>query len=166
MTLALLKTRSSIVLYFRYQAIAGIFLIAGVLRASAPVFGLGLAVKLGLFPFHLWVVPVLTASPTWLLFTLLVPLKLPIYLLRSGLEIVCLPSLVVGALLATGESAPVAVVAARRIMARGLIVVAKGHALFSLFFGAYAATLAAFLDSRTRFIGVLGLIGIPPLPLF
>ena len=139
------------VLYFRYQAIAGVFLIAGILGGSHAVFSLGLLVKLGLFPFHMWVVPVLTACPAWMLFTLLVPLKLPIYLLRGGLEGLCIPRLAAGAALATAETSPVAVIAARRIMSRGLVVLAKGHALFWLFFVAYAATLAAFLVPRTRF---------------
>ena len=151
MTLPLLGSRPAIVLYFRYQAIAGVFLIAGILTGSYTVFSLGLLVKLGLFPFHLWVIPVLTTCPAWILFTSLVPLKLPVYLLRSGLEALCIPRLALGAALASAEGTAVAVIAARRIMSRALVVLAKGHGLFWLFFTAYAATLVAFLLPGTRF---------------
>ena len=77
----------SVVIYFIYQAIASILIISGIIRnyinINSYLFIAGVFVKLGIFPFHLWVLPVLSGCSHLIIFTLLIPVKLPIYMLRN-----------------------------------------------------------------------------------
>merc|ERR1711963_658361 len=57
----------SVIIYFIYQAVARILIMAGIM------------VKLGIFPFHVWVLPVLKGCSLWAFLVLLIPVKLPIY---------------------------------------------------------------------------------------
>merc|ERR1712012_544708 len=63
----------SVIIYFIYQAVARILIMAGFLRriidSSRVLIMVGIIVKLGIFPFHVWVLPVLKGCSLWAFFS-------------------------------------------------------------------------------------------------
>ena len=72
--------------YFLLQTFRGLLILRGVSclsEVSWALAGMGLAVKLGLFPGRVWVVPLLSAQPISSLWLMSVPIKVPGVLLLS-----------------------------------------------------------------------------------
>lgn len=80
-------TPASLVLYFICSVVAGLIFLCGSLcfNFASCVSNLGLLLKLGLAPFHFWLVKVATSLSLFPLFTLLGLLKVgPLFLLVCG----------------------------------------------------------------------------------
>ncbi len=170
----------SVILYFIYQAMARILIITGFIRnymdLFSPTLRLGIIIKLGIFPFHLWIIPVLTGCSYNIIFTLLIPIKVPIYLLRDlkrGLVLyVRALRIITGIILAINQTTPLKVIIRSRIRTSGLLVRSFTVNIFYLYFLIYSFTLVSFLYSlytqrpSLTFLRVLSFLGIPLFPLF
>lgn len=170
----------SLIIYFIYQAVARILIIAGIIENlgdyNSLLIMIGILVKLGVFPFHVWVLPVLRGCSLQIFFLLLVPIKLPIYLLSENfIRVLIVPviiSIIVGIILAINQSSLLKVIAARRISSTGVLLFCLNVDVFNYYFIGYSISILILLyrlSSSNRillFFGVLSLLGLPLLPLF
>jgi len=170
----------SVVMYFIYQAIARILIISGILRnymdLRSYLFIAGVFVKLGMFPFHLWVLPVLSGCRYLIVFTLLIPVKLPMYILRDrkrNLVItISILRMIVGLTLAMNQSSLIKIIIRSSISSSGVLVTRFFFNVFKIYFIIYSLTLLFFLlglffsDRRIVFLSLISFLGIPFLPIF
>ena len=170
----------SVIIYFIYQALASILIITGFINYYIDItpftFLLGIFIKLGMFPFHLWVIPVLTGCSYRIIFTLLVPVKIPMYLLsdcKRGLLIpVRIFRMVTGIVLAINQTRLLKVIIGSRIGSSGILVSRFQVNIFRLYFLIYSITLLTFLyrlyifNTTLTFVRLLSFLGVPLFPLF
>lgn len=170
----------SLIIYFIYQAMARIFIIVGIIQDqsnySLILITLGILVKLGVFPFHVWVMPVLKGCSLNMFFLLLVPVKLPIYFLSfhfmSDLIFPVVFTIIIGVILAINQSSLLGVIAARRISSTGILLVSLNVDVFSFYFIGYSLSIGVLLyrvkfnNKGLLFFSILSLLGLPLLPLF
>ena len=170
----------SLIIYFIYQAMARIFIIVGIIQDqsnySLILITLGILVKLGVFPFHVWVMPVLKGCSLNMFFLLLVPVKLPIYFLRfnfmSDLIFPVVFTIIIGVILAINQSSLLGVIAARSISSTGILLVSLNVDVFSFYFIGYSLSIGVLLyrvkfnNKGLLFFSILSLLGLPLLPLF
>ena len=170
----------SVLIYFIYQAMARILIIVGFISnymdLTSYTFLLGILIKLGMFPFHLWVIPVLTGCSYRIIFTLLVPVKVPIYLLRDSKRGLLIPvrvlRMITGIILAMNQTKLIKVIIGSRIGSSGILVRSFQVDIFSLYFFIYSLTLLVFLyriyieNVSLTFVRLLSFLGVPLFPLF
>jgi len=168
------------VVYFIYQAIASILIVSGILSRyiglNSYLFIIGVFTKLGMFPFHLWVLPVLSGCRHLITFTLLIPIKLPVYILTRGMSNLIVTirvlSIVTGVILAINQSSLIKIIIRSRIRSSGVLVVRLNFDMFWIYFRIYSLTLLFFLDgiyfnnNRVIFLRLISFLGIPFLPIF
>ena len=172
-TLLVLRESKSSVMYFTFQARAGLFLIGGLALARYGLFQAGILVKLGLFPFHHWVMGVLSRNNLAVIFVLLFPAKYPLYTFVEGTVILvrAVATMAVGAVLALGQSEVMPTLIYSRITSTGILVAGFNYNVFDLYFTLYAGSFGLVLlllhwNSPLVPGGLLNLIGFPPLPIF
>ena len=170
----------SVIIYFIYQAVARILIMAGFLRriidSSRVLIMVGIIVKLGIFPFHVWVLPVLKGCSLWAFLVLLIPVKLPIYNLSfqwfNGLRFFILLRVGAGVVLAMNQRDAYRLVAARSISSTGILVISINSGVFSPYFSMYSLRVRGFImglllkDNYYLGFGLLSLVGLPLLPIF
>nr|YP_009370147.1 NADH dehydrogenase subunit 2 [Orcula dolium]AIR76268.1 NADH dehydrogenase subunit 2 [Orcula dolium] len=178
--------------YFLIQAVAStIILISGMniyfLKDLNFIFILffvfSLIVKLGAFPFHFWVIPVVEGSKYYHMFYLLVPMKIvPLMLMCSALaldklvyEVVMISSLatlIVGPILGNNVSSTSKMIGASSIGHSGWFMLGSLFGGLWLYYLCYSLTLWmllwVLLQHNELFISlmVLSLSGLPPFFLF
>ena len=170
----------SVIVYFIYQAIARIRILVGIIQwiENFPpmLLVIGVIVKLGVVPFHVWVLPVIKGCNLSAFFTLLVPVKLPIYLIREpwvgDFLLPILVRVIVGVLLSINQRSLIRLIAASRISSTGLLLMCEKIGVFSSYFVGYSSSLCcvllgvAYLDCRVTSVGIISLLGLPLLPIF
>lgn len=170
----------SVIVYFVYQAVASILILCGVIQwvRDSPSFllAIGIMVKLGVVPFHVWVLPVLKGCSLHILFLLLVPIKLPLYILRAywveDFLLLLLIRVMAGILLAINQSSLLRLVRASRISSTGVLLLCLKVGIFNWYFLGYALSLGCVLyglfrsDGLMSSIGILSILGLPFLPIF
>jgi len=170
----------SVIVYFIYQAVARILILCGVMQwmSDSPSLLLvaGILVKLGVVPFHVWVLPVLKGCGLRMFFLLLVPVKLPVYILRDFWVEDFLPLLLlsirVGVLLAINQSSLLSLVGASRIASTGVLLMCLKMEIFNWYFLGYASSVGCILygvrvaEGLIMSFGILSLLGLPFLPIF
>ena len=170
----------SVIIYFVYQAVARILILCGVMQHIRDMPSLllisGIMVKLGVVPFHVWVLPVFKGCRLPVFFLLLVPVKLPVYVLRDFwvedfLPVVLLRT-VVGILLAINQSSLLSLIAASRIASTGILLICLKMEMFNRYFAGYASSVGCILyglnwrEGLMLSCGILSLVGLPFLPIF
>ena len=159
--------------YFTYQARAGLLILGGVTSESLTILQVGLLVKLGMFPFHSWVVPVLYANTVPVILTLLFPRKLPLFFYASGKFTICVACLTIlaGSLMAIFQRRILKTLIYSRITTTGILVLCMEFEVFHSYFWFYIISFSLVLlqhsDSGMLLnIGLINLIGFPPIPIF
>ena len=124
----------------------------------------------------MWVLPVLSGCSHLIIFTLLIPVKLPIYILRNRkrnlIIIVRIIRIIIGIILAINQTKVIKIIIRSRISSSGVLVVSFFFNIFSLYFTIYALTLLFFLqglyfsDNSIIFIRLISFLGLPFLPIF
>lgn len=170
----------SVIIYFVYQAVARVLIIAGFLSTIregwSGLIMLGIIVKLGIFPFHVWVVPVLRGCSSWMFLALLVPVKFPIYILSYqwfiDLGFFIIIRVVIGILLARNQTQVLRLVAARRISSTGILIFSINSDVFFWYFLMYSVRLVRLVlglnNKDNVYVGIrlFSLLGLPMLPIF
>lgn len=170
----------SVIVYFIYQAVARILILCGVMQwirdTPSLLLVLGIMVKLGVVPFHVWVLPVLKGCRLPMFFLLLVPIKFPVYMLSRFWVEDFLPLLlvriIVGVFLAINQSSLLRLIGASRISSTGVLLLCLKIELFDWYFLSYAASVGCIFYGLFRSegvitsFGILSLLGLPFLPIF
>ena len=170
----------SVIIYFIYQAVARILILCGVIQWMGDTPSLllvsGILVKLGVVPFHIWVLPVLKGCGLSIFFLLLVPVKLPVYILRDFWVEDFLPLLLlrigVGVFLAINQRSLLSLVGASRIASTGILLMCLKMEIFNWYFLGYASSIGCILygirvrENLVLSFGILSLLGLPFLPMF
>ena len=170
----------SVIIYFIYQAVARVLVLCGVMQwiGDTPplLLATGLLVKLGVVPFHIWVVPVLKGCGLLIFFLLLVPVKLPVYMLRDFWVEDFLPLLLLsigaGVFLAINQRSLLSLVGASRITSTGILLMCLKMEIFNWYFWGYASSIGCILygirakENLALSLGILSLLGLPLLPMF
>lgn len=179
------------IIYFVVQSIRGVLLLIGgsyllQLLARSLIYylliGIGLAIKLGLFPVHFWIVPIISSLSLWHIGLLFGPLKIiPLNLLHVLINsqfvwyIICRIAIIriiygssLGLLIANLKS----ILGASSISHRGWFILAYSFNIIWFYFIAYYVSLVSLLGrifSRNGKLGAWRLIrlrGLPPFILF
>nr|YP_010743383.1 NADH dehydrogenase subunit 2 [Arion flagellus]WES82243.1 NADH dehydrogenase subunit 2 [Arion flagellus] len=178
-------------IYFVAQSVSGVFLLVGgsyviQLLNSSNMFlfmlSLGLTLKLGLFPTHFWVLPLVSMISYWQIAFLLGPMKIiPLNLLLTlgsdswgHLFLLSLGfmSMLYGSKLGIMMASIKGVLGASSITHSGWFILAYSYNLLWVYFWAYYFSLLLFLMSMTFLMGkmaawgMLSLSGLPPFVLF
>lgn len=170
----------SVIVYFIYQAVARILILCGVIQwirdTPSLLLVLGIIVKLGVVPFHVWVLPVLKGCGFLIFFLLLVPIKFPVYILSRFWVEDFLPLLLirimVGVFLAMNQRSLLRLIGASRISSTGVLLLCLKIELFDWYFVSYAASVGCVLyglfgsEGLITSFGILSLLGLPFLPMF
>jgi len=170
----------SVIIYFIYQAVARVLIMTGFLSTIREgwrgLIILGIMVKLGIFPFHVWVLPVLRGCSSWMFLVLLVPVKFPIYMLCFqwfiDLGFFIIMRVVIGIILARNQRQVLRLVAARRISSTGILIFSINRDVFFWYFLIYSISLTRLvigLNSKDNvYVGIslFSLLGLPMLPMF
>nr|YP_010459010.1 NADH dehydrogenase subunit 2 [Discus perspectivus]UUB71747.1 NADH dehydrogenase subunit 2 [Discus perspectivus] len=150
---------------------------------GVPLFLIILLVKLGSFPFHFWVMPVIKELSVWGMFILLGPLKIiPLFILYdlsgsesmsfSGVCFAGILSMVVGSFLGLNCNTFSTVLGASSIAHTGWLILSVLWGGFPFYLGAYLiSSLLVFgaLKSGNKVLSALGIFsmsGLPPFILF
>lgn len=172
-SLLLLPKRRRTILYFTFQAVGGLLFLSGLTLSRNFLVELGCIVKLGLFPFHHWILGVLTGRGLQVIFFLGVFSKYPLYNWCSSEFCVTLAviTLVGGSFLALWQPRLLGTLISSGVVSRGILVISNFYRVLNLYFGIYALSFALLLfriSKSQRFNSLLlfNLMGFPPLPLF
>jgi len=170
----------SVTIFFIYQAVASVRILVGVLQWSedlTPILLiLGLLFKLGVAPFHGWILPVLKGSNLLIFFILTSPVKLPTYLLRDlwveDFYPLIILRVVVGLVLSVNQRHLLIMIAASRITSTGVLLTCLKAGIFDWYFLRYRISLGFIMyglrasDHRVVSLGLISLLGLPLFPLF
>ena len=169
------KFKEEVIYYFIVSSVAGIALLYRFFIVEETIY-LTIFLKLGIFPFHTWVVPVTQFIPTRIFFIILTLNKLPFLAVASLytpiIYVVCL-SLLIGIISAISNHNYKSILARLSIRGRSVFLIASTVKVILLYFSSYTLSLFILLiskiDKRSKFysvIMVLSLIGFPPFFIF
>ena len=170
----------SVLLYFIFQSYASILVLISIYWESWSYRVLGICVaicvKLGLAPFHTWVVPLLSYQNWNMVLVLLFPTKIPFYICILNYSqnslILFMWRILTGCYLSFRATTPKIVIITSSIATGGILILCGYLDLFWKYFVMYGLSLILWVqgeklnDDFIKIIGCLALIGIPLLPLF
>nr|ANA11077.1 NADH dehydrogenase subunit 2 [Arion rufus] len=187
---SMMKAEVSMV-YFVVQSISGVLLLVGasftsLISANHLVCSMflltGLAAKLGLFPMHFWVIPILSMLSYWQIGVLLGPMKIiPLSMLYTVsadstlwlmMMIISLFSMLCGGILGNIMANLKSVLGASSITHSGWFVLAYMFNLMWLYFWVYYVSLffllisMSIMNSNLASWSLLSMSGLPPFWLF